>query len=116
MTGRPLARCRCAACRDEYVRVNGSQIQLDFIGQSIAMQRPAQVRKPAPCIIEALLIPCALNGNRNQIAALHAATSAKRSACCLRKSAACWALDAAVKMARLSAFRTLSQDWMYCAW
>jgi hypothetical protein len=31
------------------------------------------------------------------------------------KSAACWAFDAAVKMARLSAFKTFSQDAMYWA-
>src|SRR5579871_1535430 len=50
--------------------------------------------------------------------ASHAATPATRTnslARAIRKSAACCAFDAAVKMARLSAFRTFSHDRMYWA-
>src|SRR5262245_39465348 len=47
----------------------------------------------------------------------HAATSTDtRADCFTSQSVACCALDAAVKIARLSAFSTRSQDWMYCAW
>jgi hypothetical protein len=40
----------------------------------------------------------------------HAATSALCPDCWIMKSAACWAFDAAVKIARLSALSTLSHE------
>ncbi len=74
------------------------------------MKGTADFGKLPPRGIKALFIPRAFHGSVDEVSARHAATSAVRSACRIKKSAACCALLAAVKIARLSALRTRNHD------
>ena len=113
---------RRSACRNQDMRSRGSQIELNVIAQSVPMQQAADFGERVPAPVESIRV---LGANRatiarftvqwrvNQISARHAATSftlAADSARLMSQSQACCAFDAAVKMARLSAFKTLSHD------
>src|ERR1700735_3241444 len=90
-------------CGNQHVRLSVRQVQLNVIGKPVPMKGPGHLREPSPRAIEALFARRAFARSVNQISARHAATSAVGSACRIMKSAACCALLAAAKTARLPA-------------
>src|SRR5207248_1982267 len=79
-----LSPLRGATCSDEHMGACIRKVQLHSVAESIAMQRPAHLRKFAPRCVKPLFIPRAFHGGVDQIAPCHAATSTRWEACAAR--------------------------------